>query len=313
MRTKLVLTGASGWFGRTALYEYEAQYGREALVNEVIPLASKDCQIDIGSPYGPIPAYSLRDIVSISGATGLIHCAFLTRDRLNAINTADYISVNRAITRHVEQFLDLNKSCPAITTSSGAAKCLNGGIHQNPYAYLKRAEEKVWQDNSNHRMSLVFRVYASSGRFIKSPELFALGDFLCKAINKGKIIIKSQRPVFRSYVHIGTMMRLCWFLLGNPLSNGFYSVAATTHTLSLLDLALLISDIWDLPPPLSSVDPNAPPDIYCEDPDKFLRLLNDSSIQPLDLPEMLLETANYIKMNHVCQQSSRDLDETRTP
>jgi len=42
MKGPLLLTGASGWFGRTALWEYEQEFGPEALRHDVIPFASRE-------------------------------------------------------------------------------------------------------------------------------------------------------------------------------------------------------------------------------------------------------------------------------
>lgn len=295
MVSPLILTGASGWFGRTALCEYEALHGPAALRSDVVACASSAKLIDFGSPHGPIQAVGLEALGQIYNAAGLIHLAFLTRDRVAQIGLERYIQSNRAITAGIAAFLERNPSTPIITTSSGAAAVLDGlppDLQKNPYATLKQEEEALWCRSGSSRMAAVFRVYAASGRFIKDPRLFALSDFLSKAIAGQQIEVRSHRPVIRSYVHVGTMMRLFWAQLRTPLAPGFLQVDACMETLSLVELARIISRLWGLPEPLSSIDPSLEADRYEADSGPFLELLAKYHIAPLDLPGQLRETAN---------------------
>jgi nucleoside-diphosphate-sugar epimerase len=290
-----ILTGASGWFGRTALWEYEALYGPEALRADVVACASSAKLIDFGSPHGPIQAVGLEALEHIHSASGLIHLAFLTRDRVAEIGLERYIQINRAITACIATFLQNNSTVPIITTSSGAAAVLDGqtpDLHGNPYATLKQEEEALWRNSGVSRMATVFRVYAASGRFIKEPRLFALSDFLSKANAGQPIEVRSQRPVIRSYVHVGTMMRLCWAMLREPLPSGFLQVDACMETFSLVELARIISRLWGLPEPKFAIDQSLEADRYEADSAPFLDLLNRYCIEKPDLPEQLREAAN---------------------
>lgn len=295
MAAPWILTGASGWFGRTALWEYEALHGPEALRSDVVACASSAKLIDFGSPHGPVQAVGLEALGQIHNAAGLIHLAFLTRERVAEIGLDRYIQTNRAITAGIAAFLEHNPSIPIITTSSGAAAVLDGvapDLEGNPYATLKQEEEALWRRSGASRMAVVFRVYAASGRFIKDPRLFALSDFLSKATAGQQIEVRSQRPVIRSYVHVGTMMRLFWAMLSAPLPPGFLQVDACMETLSLLELAQIISRQWGLPEPLSNVDPLLQADRYAADAGPFAELLDRYRIIPLDLPGQLRETAS---------------------
>jgi nucleoside-diphosphate-sugar epimerase len=294
-KIRWVITGASGWFGRTALWEYEALHGPEALRADVVACASSAKLIGFGSPHGPIQAVGLEALEHIHSASGLIHLAFLTRDRVAEIGLERYIQINRTITACIAAFLQHNPAVPIITTSSGAAAVLDGqtpDLHGNPYATLKQEEEALWRHSGVSRMAAVFRVYAASGRFIKDPRLFALSDFLSKANAGQPIEVRSQRPVIRSYVHVGTMMRLFWALLRTPLSPGFLQVDACMETVSLVELARIISNLWGLPEPLFSIDPSLDADRYEADDGPFLELLGRYKIVPLDFPGQLRETAN---------------------
>ena len=292
-----VLTGASGWFGRTALWEYEQLHGPEALRRDVVACASTAKSIDIGSPHGPVTAVGLECLDSISEAGGLIHLAFLTRDRLEAFGVDQYIRENRAITARVAYFVSRNPHIPILTTSSGAAAVFDGAeldLSANPYAALKQEEENLWRSSGEARLAVVFRVYAAAGRFIKDPKLFALSDFLSRAQAGQRIEIRSERPVIRSYVHVGTMMRLFWAMLERPGELGFRQVDAAMQTLSLVRLAEEISALWKLPNPHYQIDPSLDADDYQADHGPFLHLLDQYGIEPLELVQQLQETASFM-------------------
>ena len=297
-RSTIVVTGASGWFGRTALYEYEKQYGPEALRSNVIACASTPRQIDICSPYGPLNAVGIDDLEDVRDAAGLIHLAFLTRERVASVGLDQYIAENRSITTRIAIFIANNPGTPIITTSSGAAAVFDGAdvdLIGNPYAALKREEEILWHQSSVGRMALVFRVYAAIGHFIKDPKLFALGDFLSSALVGERIEVRSNRSVIRSYVHVGTMMRLFWAMLMAPAGPGFQQIDAVMQTVSLFDLAKEISEIWALPEPMINIDTSLPADNYRADSDQFHNLLKEYGIEAPDLATQLEETAQQLK------------------
>jgi nucleoside-diphosphate-sugar epimerase len=296
-RPNWVLTGASGWFGRTALWEYEQRHGPEALRRDVVACASTAKAIDFGSAHGPLQAVGLEALDSIGEAGGLIHLAFLTRDRVKALGVDRYIKTNRAITARVAHFIGRNPGIPILTTSSGAAAVFDSGavdLTGNPYAALKHEEEERWRRSGADRLAVVFRVFAASGRFIKDPKVFALSDFLCRALAGERIEIRSERPVIRSYVHVGTMMRLFWAMLEHPGGPGFRQVDAAMQTVSLVELAEVITALWDLPAPLFRIDPSLPADDYRADSAPFRQLLKDYEIEAPDLAEQLQETAQHM-------------------
>jgi nucleoside-diphosphate-sugar epimerase len=294
VQSPLVVTGASGWFGRTALYEYEKQYGPDALRNDVIACASSSRLVDIGSPYGPVKAVDFDALDRIESAGGLIHLAFLTREQVKSVGMDRYIERNRAITARVADFITRNPGIPIITTSSGAAAVFDQAtveLTSNPYAALKQEEEKLWRRNGAERRALVFRVYAANGRFMKDPSLFALGDFLISALAGKQIVIQSERQVLRSYVHVGTLMKLFWAILAAPGGAGFRQVDAVLDSLSLVQLAEEISGLWALPVPIYRIDRTMPEDDYRADSGPFRELLQQYAIKAPDFREQLMETA----------------------
>jgi nucleoside-diphosphate-sugar epimerase len=296
-RAPLIITGASGWFGRTALYEYEQQFGPEALRKDVIAFANSSRLVDIGSPYGPVQAMGFDELDGIERAAGLIHLAFLTREQVRSVGMDRYIEQNRAITARVADFIGRNPGFPIITTSSGAAAVFDiemVDLTNNPYAALKQEEEQLWRQSGAERMALVFRVYAALGRFMKDPTIFALGDFLNSALAGKRITIRSERVVLRSYVHVGTMMRLFFAILAEPGEAGFRQVDAVLDNFSLVQLAEEISRLWGLQVPIYRIDPTLPADYYRADSRPFLELLRQHAIKAPVFSEQLRETAHDI-------------------
>ena len=293
IKQRWLLTGAGGWFGKTALYEYEQCHGPGALREEVIAFASKPRWIDFGSAHGPIQALDLRDIRSIEAPTGLLHLAFLTRDRIAQVGLNTYISTNRAITAAVREVLQANPTIPAITTSSGAAAALDGlpaNVEANPYASLKQEEEALWREEAQQRMAVVFRVYAASGRMMVEPERFALGDLLLQALAGHQLNIKARHRVERSYVHVGGLMQLAWAMLKQPKPNGIYGVDACVDRIDLLELSQTISHKFGLQAPSHTINPDLPVDRYGGDGQIFGQLLKDYRLIHLTLEDQIADT-----------------------
>jgi nucleoside-diphosphate-sugar epimerase len=292
-----ILTGASGWFGRTALWEYEQRHGPEALRRDVIACSSTARPIDIGSPHGPVQGVGLEELDSVDGVSGMIHLAFLTRERVESVGLENYIAQNRAITARVANCISRHPGIPIVTTSSGAAAVFDNAsvdLSGNPYAALKQEEEALWRRSGAERMAVVFRVYGASGRFIKNPKVFAMSDFLSRALAGEPIEIRSERPVIRSYVHVGTMMQLIWAMLATPAAPGFQKIDAALQTLSLVELAEAISALWGLEEPYFRINSSLPADEYQADSGPFRELLHQYKITAPPLEEQLRETAAHM-------------------
>lgn len=296
-----LLTGAGGWFGKTALYAYEQSHGPGALREQVVAFASKPRWIDFGSAHGPIQALDLRDIRSMEAPTGLRHLAFLTRDRIAQVGLNTYINTNRAITAAVREVLQAYPTMPAITTSSGAAAALDGqpaNLEANPYASLKQEEETLWRKEAQQRMAVVFRVYAASGRMMVEPERFALGDLLLQALAGQQLQIKARHRVERSYVHVGSLMQLAWAMLKQPKANGFYGVDACVDCIDLLELAQAISHTLGQQAPSHVINPDLPADRYGGNGRNFSQLLDQYHLTHPTLADQIADTlAGLYKIN----------------
>ncbi|MEB3199262.1 MAG: NAD-dependent epimerase/dehydratase family protein [Synechococcaceae cyanobacterium] len=290
----LLLTGASGWFGRTALAVLERRLGPEALRQHLIAYASSAREVDFGSPLGPLLVRPLEEIVEAPRPAGLLHLAFLTRDRLAEVGLETYVRSNRSITARVAALLRRWPGCPVVTTSSGAAASLDGraaDLEGNPYATLKQEEESLLRELAGaDRLAVVLRVYAASGRFMAGPQRFALGDFLLQAGRGQTPRLQARRPVWRSYGAVGDIMELAWSLLLDRQRHGMLQLDACSHSLSLLELAQRIAGRFGLPPAHQSLDPDLPEDRYGADAGPFLEELRRYGLQPESLEQQIETT-----------------------
>ena len=155
----------------------EQIHGPKALRRDVIACASTARPIEIGSPYGPVQAVALEELGAIDDADGLIHLAFLTRERLATVGLDRYITSNRAITARVAGCIARNPGMPIITTSSGAAAVFDGAevdLSGNPTLRLSKKKKScggvaalnIWQ-----RFFGYMRLLGASSKIRRSSRL----------------------------------------------------------------------------------------------------------------------------------------------
>jgi nucleoside-diphosphate-sugar epimerase len=302
----LVVTGATGWFGRTALHELQRLLGPEAFLRRVRPFASRSRTIastgfvdGVERPIAVAPLAELPELAAGEPIEALLHTAFLTREYVERVGVDAYISVNRSITDLVCRSLEASPSARAVLISSGAAAvldgvaCLEEHLHADPYGVLKSEEERRLSEIAQ---TLVLRAFAVSGRFMRDPEQFALGDFLLRALGGLPIVIKAPMPVFRGYGHAGDMVNLAFRWLWSEHVAPDYPIAAVSQEVELLALASLISSLYDLTSASSYIDTSLSPNRYTADPTPYINMLQALSIVPHSLKEQILDTASGLRI-----------------
>ncbi|MEI8251500.1 MAG: NAD(P)-dependent oxidoreductase [Synechococcus sp. ELA057] len=302
----VVVTGASGWVGRSALHELQRLLPVERFQRSVIACASRSGEIvSTGYPPEQQIAVKLQPLSAlpemVQGKTILlIHAAFLTRDRLASVGLEAYVATNRWITQTVGTAFRQAASARAIEISSGAAAAALP--HQDlpveqapdPYGILKLQEE---QHLARCAPTQVLRVYALTGRFMRDPALFALGDFLNCALSGLPIRIRSRRPVIRGYGHAADIVRsaLLW-LTGDAVVAD--PIATCSEEIALSELAGVIASLFNLPAPEMEMDPDLAPDFYGSATEPFRQFLGSLGLSALDLREQILDTAEGLRRQH---------------
>lgn len=195
---RVLITGASGWLGRTAL---------DLLAPLELPtlaLASQARTIRVGNREVECRVWDEQAVAAFA-PTVVLDCAFLTRDRVAGMPLAEYVAANRVLTERLAYATKLPGVRLSLTVSSGAAvhphDALDGRVEDNPYGYLKReAEHSLAQAaTGSAAVPVVVRAWSISGAYVRNPQGYALGSMI-QAAASGKIRITARRPVFRRYV-----------------------------------------------------------------------------------------------------------------
>ena len=195
---RVLVTGASGWLGRTAL-DLLAPLGLPTLA-----VASRARIIRVGDCEIECRAWEDREVAAFA-PTVVLDCAFLTRDRVGDMPLGDYVAANRTLTERLVYATQLAGVRLALTISSGAAvyphDALDRRVEHNPYGYLKReAEHRLAQAAAESgAVPVVARAWSISGAHVQKPQGYALGSMILAAAS-GAIRITARHPVFRRYV-----------------------------------------------------------------------------------------------------------------
>ena len=144
----ITVTGASGWLGKSTLEVVRAS-GHD--MSKVVALASskKDIVLDDGLLIHAHPITDPPD--QIQETEVLIHLAYLTRDKVGTVGYDRYVLTNLDLTSIALSWLASFQINSFITVSSGARNDQSTGapetnIRSNPYGFLKRVDELVFEE-----------------------------------------------------------------------------------------------------------------------------------------------------------------------
>lgn len=292
----IVVTGATGWVGRTVIDLLHQEVPEASLRRRLRSFSSQAGLLPLS--HGPkVPLHPLVDLprlVEREPISALIHCAFLTPDRLADLGPQAYAETNRAISDQVCAALRLNPGIRVVTFSSGAAGLMEGGGRAPAPATALYGELKLEEERrvSAIAATLVLRIYALTGRHIRHPRRYALGDFLHQALSGQPIAIRSTRPVIRGYGHADAIAGLAirWSLSCQPAPCS--PIATVCHTLELVELAEIIARMYGQPAPLVPARTEADDgDRYTAPMDDFLDALRQHHLPCLSLEGQIRDTA----------------------
>lgn len=304
--SRIVLTGASGWVGKAILHQLQAYLTPAQFLERVIPFSSSQKKLQsTGYPGKPYffythPLAEACRIIPSSKTFTLIHSAFLTKDRISDYGEEKFLSINQKITQQALSIAKKKNIEKIVLISSGAAAKYEDIIPSQSsmdgisdiYAFLKRSEEIYFHDLS--RKCNVFRIFALSGPFSRSPHSFAMLSFLNSAMKGERIYIKSNKKVIRGYLSSSQLALAVLNIIRNnyDLPN---IIDAITDDTDLLTMATFISKLFELDKPVAYINPALEGDIYTADSTLFRALLEQYSICPMSIKEQLCETIDWLK------------------
>jgi hypothetical protein len=106
-------------------------------------------------------------------------------------------------------------------------------------------------------------------------------------------------PVYRGYGYADDicMLAIKWLMSDNRAPSS--AVDTVSHSLSLVELAKLISLQYNLPDPLSCVDPSQAENSYTSNSQYYLGLMQDMGISPTSMADQIADTyAGLALTNH---------------
>lgn len=200
---QILVTGASGWLGKSSIsYLLKNNFTS----NNIIPAASTKKSITIDK-FGTFHAEDFFNFETEEKVDGIIHLSFLTRDKLNEISFPSYVEINQNITIQAAKLVKKLKPNWVVNVSSGAifnpkTKKIEENLDTNPYGFLKAFEERELNLATQEIGAnlVIGRLWGASGTLMPLNRAYALSDFIYQALTDKKIVIQSNKQVFRRYV-----------------------------------------------------------------------------------------------------------------
>jgi len=241
---KILLTGASGWIGKSFLEVYESTFGSEITQANICATSSNKKEIKLESGT-IIKTLLLTDEINLNRKySGIVHLAALTRDKVKNYDNSDYIYKNMELLSFTLQALERGIDW-LICVSSGAVFKSNkiefeNNLNSNPYGFYKRLEEIIFLNlQTRHNFTFICpRLWGGTGKDMKNHQNYAFGGFIKDAIEKNEISIKSGHRVYRKYIDTRELMNLCLKMVQNKETKIFNSGGPL---IEIGDLAKMIS------------------------------------------------------------------------
>jgi len=294
---RIVVTGAGGWVGLATLELLSEALGSKFDGRVVCYGASRKTLALLEGrriqqfPLGHIAHLSPRPSVAL-------HLAFLTKDRAETMDEADYTRANRALTQALLGALDGIDARAVFVASSGAARFADDPAHapaMRLYGTLKRADEEALGDwaETRGRRAVIARLFNIAGPHINKVQSYALSALILDALAGGPVRVRAPHRVVRGYVAIRELMSLVFALL---LDEGPAVVRFDTggKAMELAEVAAVVAEEFG-----GAVDRPAPQianeDIYLGNPQPYARLLVEHGIEPVLFADQVRETGDYLQ------------------
>jgi UDP-glucuronate decarboxylase len=305
---RIVITGASGWIGKATLELLYNTLGPGDFAKRVFAFGSAPRTIDFGAA-----TVEQRPLVAMlalpSAPTFVLHLAFLTKDKAAGMDEEEYCRLNRALSRTVLEALDMIGVSALFVASSGAAQFADdadASPEMRLYGSLKKADEEAfarWAEDRGRR-AVVARIFALSGPHINKHDTYALASFIRDALAGGPISIRSDHPVYRSYVSIRELMSLVFGLMLEEAA-GVVRFSTGGERLEMQRVAEIVSEtlgpVAIERPPLKS----GPIDEYVGDSAAYEELLSAYGIDHLPFAQQVIETAASFVSEAASEERSR--------
>jgi UDP-glucuronate decarboxylase len=294
---RIVITGASGWLGSATIELLHDALG-DALHTRLRCFGSNARTLELRDGLSveqrPLSEIGLLD----PQPTLVLHLAFLTKDRVEGMDTDAYSAANAALSEVVLDALDRIGAVAVFVASSGAARSagdVNADNAMRLYGGLKKRDEETfaaWALDRN-RTAIITRVFNVSGRYINKHQSYALAAFINDALAGRPITVRAPHQVIRGYVAIRELMSLVLRLLADS-TPGVVRFDTGGDALELGEAAAVVAETLGSMPVDRAAITSDRVDNYVGDRADYDRLRAGFGIATVSFADQIQETANYL-------------------
>ena len=294
---RLVVTGAGGWLGMATLDLLSSALG-DAFADRVCCFGSSRRTLKL---LGGVQIEQERlDLLAALAPrpTLVLHLAFLTKDRAEAMPEEEYRNANRAIGRTVLDALGAIGAEGVFVSSSGAAAFADdptASPAMRLYGSLKKEDEELfagWAEEAGKR-AVITRIFNLSGSYMNKHGSYALASFILDAIAGRPVEVRAEKPVIRGYVAIRELISLVLALL---LDEGLGVVRFDTggQAMEMQVIAEAVAGVCGPVPVRRPPLGNSPADEYAGNPEAYEALLRNKGIPVVAFEQQIAETAEFL-------------------
>ena len=299
---RIVMTGAGGWLGLATLELLSDALG-PALEARVVCFGASRRMLTLIDGR-EIEQHPLSDIAHLAPSPSLVlHLAFLTKDRAEEMDEADYRRANRGLSAQLLDSLDAIDARAVFVASSGAARFADDptrSVAMRLYGELKRADEEAfaaWAEARNRR-AVITRLFNIAGPHTNKVRSYALSAFILDALETGSVRVHAPHSVMRGYVAIRELMSLAFALLLAETA-GVVRFDSGGEAMELAAVAALVGEQLGASverAPLTSMQA----DIYLGDAATYAGLLAAYDIESVTFAQQIAETRSTLQpaVNH---------------
>jgi len=285
---QVVIYGASGWMGRSAL-DFITELAPEEAREKILLIGSKHSEIKSNKitfeVFDQLDGYS-----TIRENAIFFNAAFLRREFLQKMTSTEYLRKNEEIISLARSAIKQKKLHSFINLSSGAARDLDQGNKaglNDEYSKLKKSLEVEYEllCKENNTPIVNCRIFSLSGRYLNEFENLALSSFIKQALVHNRIEVRSPltKRTYLDAINLAGILLTASTLRKN-LSFDSGGTLVTMHELAQIVAATSGTASCEI---LEGVE--APTD-YFGHYEKFNSLASDLGYELIDIRAQVLET-----------------------
>ena len=299
--SKVLITGATGWLGRETVARVLEGKLDGISKNDLLLASSngRDLELDSLGVFATCALAEFSEAKSVASIGGLVHLAFITKDKTAEYSLSDYVAKNIELISAACKIIEREKPKWVVVVSSGAiidrsTMEIENDVLRNPYGFCKRIEEALIAESARKVGAniVIGRLWGGTGLYMPIKRAYAISDFIESAKEKNAISINSGGEVIRRYCDAGDFMEV---LVRAALKGETTTIDSGGSIIEVGELANLISARLGGIPITRSQTPT-PLDDYYPRGSEFEDLAKSVGVQLHGIDEQVLRTLKSHKV-----------------